>query len=134
LKGKPGQRPHLVYRGHVAVDPRARCVRACLAERAEGHEGDALAPILDRARFVLPGLASVGADQGFAAERVWEGAAERRIVAYVPPQKTMLPRNGCKPRTNAQRLALEARARMKSERGVWAYRQRMADAEGVIAG
>jgi hypothetical protein len=24
LKGKPGQRPHLVYRGHVAVDPKAR--------------------------------------------------------------------------------------------------------------
>jgi len=133
LKGKPGQRPHLVYRGHVAVDPQTRCVAACLGERAEGHEGDALAPILDRSRFSLPWLASVGADQGFAAERVWEDAARRRIVAYVPPQKTMLPRNAGKPRTNAQRLALEAKARMKSEQGVWAYRRRMADAEGVIA-
>lgn len=133
LKGKPGQRPHLVYRGHVAVDPQARCVAACLGERAEGHEGDALAPILDRSRFSLPRLASVGADQGFAAERVWEDAARRRIVAYVPPQKTMLPRNASKPRTNAQRLALDAKARMKSEQGVWAYRRRMADAEGVIA-
>lgn len=133
LKGKPGQRPHLVYRGHVGVDPKKRCIASCLGERAEGHEGDALAPILDRARFVLPRLASVGADQGFAAERVWEDAAERGIVAYVPPQKTMLPRQDGEPRTNSQRLALAARARAKSERGLWAYRRRMADAEGVIA-
>jgi transposase len=133
LKGKPGQRPHLVYRGHVAVDPEKRCVVACLGERAEGYEGDALAPILDRVRFLLPELASVGADQGFAAERVWEDAANRRVVAYIPPQKTMLPRDERGPRTNAERLALQARARAKSEAGVWAYRQRMADAEGVIA-
>jgi transposase len=133
LKGKPGQRPHLVYRGHVAVDPKARCVAACLGERAEGHEGDALAPILDRVRFLLPELASVGADQGFAAERVWEDVTERRIVAHIPPQKTMLPRNGREPRTNVQRLALAAKARAKSDAGVWAHRRRMADAEGVIA-
>ncbi len=107
LKGKPGQRPHLVHRGQVAVDPKKRCVAGCLGERAEGYEGDALAPLLDRVRFVLPDLASVGADQGFAAERVWQDAAEREIVAYIPPQKTMLPRDGREPRTNAQRLALE---------------------------
>ena len=133
LKGKPGQRPHLVYRAHVAVDPKARCVAGCLGERAEGHEGDALAPILDRARFVVPELVSVGADQGFAAERVWKGASERGIVAYIPPQKTMLPRDGREPRTNAQRLALAAKERARSNAGVWAYRRRMADAEGVIA-
>jgi transposase len=133
LKGKPGQRPHLVYRGHVAVDPKARCVAGCLGERAEGHEGDALAPILDRVRFLLPELASVGADQGFAAERVWADAEERRIIAHIPPQKTMLPRDGLKPRTNAQLLALAAKQRAKSEAGVWAHRRRMADAEGVIA-
>jgi hypothetical protein len=133
LKGKPGQRPHLVYRGHVGVDPKKRCVASCLGERAEGHEGDALAPILERVRFLLPELASVGADQGFAAARVWEDTAERRIVAHIPPQKTMLPRDGREPRTNAQRLALEARARAKSDAGVWAHRRRMADAEGVIA-
>jgi transposase len=132
LKGKPGQRPHLVYRGHVAVDPKARCIVSCLGERAEGHEGDGLAPILDRARFAVPKLASVGADQGYAAERVWEGTAQRGVVAYIPPQKTMLPK-GDEARTNAQRLALEARARTKSERGLWAYQRRMADAEGVIA-
>jgi transposase len=133
LKGKPGQRPHLVYRGHVAVDPRARCVAACLGERAEGHEGEALAPILDRVRFLLPELASIGADQGFAAERVWADAADRQLTAYIPPQPTMLPRDERGPRTNAQRLALEARARTKSDTGIWAYRRRMADAEGVIA-
>jgi len=133
LKGKPGQRPHLVYRGQVGVDPKKRCVASCLGERAEGHEGDALAPILDRVRFVLPELMSVGADQGFAAERVWEGAAKRRIVAHIPPQKTMLPREGREPRTSAQRLALAAKQRAKSDAGVWAHRRRMADAEGVIA-
>lgn len=133
LKGKPGQRPHLVHRGQVAVDPKKRCVAGCLGERAEGYEGDALAPLLDRVRFVLPQLASVGADQGFAAERVWADAAKRRIVAHIPPQKTMLPRHGHEPRTNAQRLALAARARAKSAAGIWAHRRRMADAEGVIA-
>jgi transposase len=133
LKGKPGQRPHLVHRGQVAVDPKTRCVAGCLGERAEGYEGDALAPLLDRVRFVLPELATVGADQGFAAERVWQDAAERGLVAYIPPQETMLPADGREPRTNAQRLALEARARAKSEAGVWAHRRRMADAEGVIA-
>jgi len=133
LKGKPGQRPHLVHRGQVAVDPKRRCVAGCLAERAEGYEGDALGPLLDRVRFLLPELASVGADQGFAAERVWEDAAERGIIAYIPPQKTMLPRDGRAPRTNAQRLALAARARAKSEAGISAHRLRMADAEGVIA-
>lgn len=133
LKGKPGQRPHLVYRGHVGVDPKTRCVAGCLGERAEGHEGDALAPLLDRVHFLLPELASVGADQGFAAERVWEDAAERRIVAYIPPQPSMLPRNGGQPRTDVQRLALAAKARAKSNAGIWAHRRRMADAEGVIA-
>ena len=33
LRGKPGQRPHLVYRGQVAVDPKARCVVAAAASR-----------------------------------------------------------------------------------------------------
>src|SRR5437867_695843 len=29
LRGTPGQRPHLVHRGPVAVDPKARCIAAC---------------------------------------------------------------------------------------------------------
>ena len=132
LRGKPGQRPHLVYRGQVAVDPKARCVVACLGEEADGYEGDALEPILDRTRFACPELASVAADSGFAAERVWRGVEQRGLVAYIPPQPTMLPKQG-EPKSDAQRQAVAARTRCKSERGIWAHKQRMADAEGVIS-
>lgn len=132
LRGKPGQRPHLVYRGQVGVDPKARCVVACLGEEADGYEGDGLSPILDRARFACPELASVGADQGFAAERVWKDARRRRLTAYIPPQRTMLPPAGAEPRTEAEREARAARERCKSEKGIWAHKRRMADAEGVI--
>jgi transposase len=132
LRGKPGQRPHLVYRGQVAVDPRARCVVACRGERADGFEGDALAEIVDRARFLCPELASVSADQGYAAERVWRTMEERGIVAFVPPQKRMLPPDG-EAKTEAQRAAKAARARCKSSRGIWAHERRMADSEGAIA-
>jgi transposase len=131
LRGKPGQRPHLVYRGQVAVDPKARCVVACLGEQADGYEGDGLDPLLDRARFACPELASVGADSGFAAERVWRGVERRRLVAYIPPQPTMLPKNAA-PTSDAQHQAVAARERCKTGRGVWAHKQRMADAEGVI--
>lgn len=131
LRGKPGQRPHLVYRGQVAVDPKARCVVACLGEDAGGYEGDGVDPILDRARFACPELASIGADSGFAAERVWRGVERRGLLAYIPPQPTMLPQDG-EPKTEAQRQALAARVRCKSEQGVWAHKRRMADAEGVI--
>ncbi|MCA1699942.1 MAG: transposase [Actinobacteria bacterium] len=131
LRGKPGQRPHLVHRGQVAVDPRARCVVSCIGEQADGHEGDALVPVLERSRFCCPELSSVGADQGFAAERVWKAVAAAGVTAYVPPQRTMLPK-GEEPTSAAQREALAARERCKSERGVWAHKRRMADAEGVI--
>jgi transposase len=131
LRGKPGQRPHLVYRGQVAVDPKARCVVACLGEAADGYEGDALPPLLDRARFVCRELTSVGADSAFSAERVWRALAQRGLTAYLPPQPTMLPVDG-EPRSEAQRQALAARSRCKSARGIWAHKRRMADAEGVI--
>jgi transposase len=131
LRGKPGQRPHLVHRGQVAVDPKARCVVACLGERADGHEGDAAVPLVERGRFACPELASVGADQGFAAERVWAGLERLRVEAFIPPQRTMLPTAG-EPKTDAQRQAKRARERCKTERGVWAHKRRMADAEGVI--
>jgi transposase len=132
LRGKPGQRPHLVHRGQVGVDRKARCVVACLGEGADGYEGDGLAPILDRARFACPELASVGADQGYAAERVYKDAQRRRLIAYIPPQRTMLPPTGSEPRTEAEQEALAARARCKSEAGIAAHKRRMADAEGVI--
>jgi transposase len=120
LRGKPGQRPHLVYRGQVRSTRRPAVSFACLGEQADGYEGDALEPVLDRARFVCP-LASVAADSGLAAERVWRGLEKRAITAYAPPQPTMLPTDG-EPKTEAQRAALAARERCKSERGVWAHK------------
>ena len=132
LRHKPGQRPHLVHRGQVAVDPKARCVVACLGEQADGHEGDALVPIIDRARFAVPKLESLGTDQGYAAERVWDAVAEAGITAYVPPQRTMLPAPGEGPKTSAQAAAQAARERCKTPTGVWSYIQRMGDAEGVV--
>jgi transposase len=132
LRGKPGQRPHLVHRGQVAVDPKARCVVACLGERADGHEGDAAPRLHDRARFHCRELASVGADQGFAAERVWSQLESRSLEVFIPPQKTMLVEGG-EPRTAPERHALAARERCKSQAGVWAHKRRMADAEGVIS-
>jgi transposase len=132
LRGKPGQRPHLVYRGQVAVDGKHRVIVACRGEQADGFEGDAVEPLLDRARFACPELASIGADSGFAAERVWRASELRRITAYIPPQPTMLPKRGEEATTEAQRQALAARARCKSPAGIEAHRRRMADAEGVI--
>jgi Transposase DDE domain len=105
---------------------------ACRGEQADGFEGDAVEPLLDRARFVCPELASIGADSGFAAERVWVAAEQRRLRAFVPPQPTMLPKAGQDATTEAQRQAVAARARCKSAAGVEAHRRRMADAEGVI--
>lgn len=132
LRGKPGQRPHLVYRGQVAVDRKHRVIIACRGEQADGFEGDAVEPLLDRARFACPDLESIGADSGFAAERVWRAAERRRITAYIPPQPTMVPKAGEEPTTEAQRQALAARSRCKSPAGIEAHRRRMADAEGVI--
>jgi hypothetical protein len=44
----------------------------------------------------------------------------------------MLP-PGSEPRTEAEREAQAARARCRTEAGIWAYKRRMADAEGVIS-
>ena len=133
LRGKPGQRPHLVHRAQIAVDPKARCIVACLGETADGHEGDALAPIIQRARFACPELESVGADQGFAGEQVWKDVASLGVIAYVPPQRTMLPPAGEQPKTDAKREALAARQRCKTPTGIWAHIRRMCDAEGGVA-
>jgi len=133
LRGKPGQRPHLMHRGQIAIDPKARCVVACLGERATGHEGDALGPIIDRARFAVPELVSVGADQGFAGEQAWADVAQRGVIAFVPPQRTMLPQPGAQPHTTAKQAAVAARERCKTAKGIWAYQRRMCDAEGGVA-
>lgn len=115
----------------MAVDPRRRCIVACLGESAAGYEGDAIGPLLDRARFVVPDLVSVGADQGYAAERVYADLERRGIAAFIPPQPKMLPAGA--PTSTSQRRALAARARTKSAEGIWAHARRMADAEGAIA-
>lgn len=131
LRHKPGQRARLQHRGQVAVDPKHRCIVACLGESASGFEGDAIAPLRDRARFVVPELCSIGADKGFCAVRVWADLTQRRITAFIPPQARMLPAGV--PATQSQRLALAARARTKTAEGLWAHARRMADAEGAIA-
>ena len=101
-------------RGGGAVLRRGRGrVVACRGEQADGHEGDALAPIADRARFACPRLESVGADQGFAAERVWAAMEDRGLEAFVAPRLTMLPADA-EPKTDAQRAALAARERCKT--------------------
>src|SRR3954465_15792899 len=133
LRGKPGQRPHLVYRAQIAVDPKARCIVACLGETADGHEGAALAPIIQRARFACPELESGGADQGFAGDQVWKAVAALGVIAYVPPQRTMLPAAGEPPKTDAKREALSARQRCQTPAGIWAHIRRMCDAEGGVA-
>lgn len=133
LRGKPGQRPHLVFRGQVAVDPKARVIVAARGERADGFEGDAVPELLDRARFQAPALQSFAADRGYAAKAVWEEAAGRGLDAYVPPRRSQLPPRGEAPTTAGQTLALAARRRCKSAAGVWAHARRLADAEGAIA-
>jgi transposase len=133
LRHKPGQRPHLVYRGQVAVDPRCRVVVGCLAERATGFEGDAIGPLLDRLRFLVPDLRSLGADQGYSALGVWQELDSRRIRAYIPPNPTQLPPGGRPAATPVQARALTARAQTTSPEGIWAHARRLADAEGVIA-
>jgi hypothetical protein len=133
LRGKPGQRPHLVMRGQVAVDPKARVIVAARGERADGFEGDAVGELLDRARFQAPELQSFAADRGYAAKAVWEEAERRGLDAYVPPRRSQLPPRGQAPTSAGQALALAARRRCKSPTGVWAHAHRLADAEGAIA-
>src|SRR5690606_26531260 len=72
LRHKPGQRPHLVHRAQVATDPKNRVIVAVCAERATGHEGDALPAIIDRARWARHRAGEVGADQGYASAAVYE--------------------------------------------------------------
>ena len=132
LRRKPSERVHLVYRAQVAVDPKRRCVVACLAEHADGFEGDGAAPLLDRARFHLPQLRSFAADAGSAAQRVWEDAQQRGLEAFLPPQPHMLPDPKREPRTRSEALAGQARRRCSSPAGRQAARRRLADAEGVI--
>ena len=55
------------------------------------------------------------------------------MIAYVPPQRTMLPAAGEQPKTDAKREARAARQRCKTPAGIWAHMRRMCDAEGGVA-
>ena len=55
------------------------------------------------------------------------------MIAYAPPQRTMLPAAGTEPKTDAKREALAARQRCKTPAGIWAHIRRMCDAEGGVA-
>src|SRR3954469_106061 len=83
LRGKPGQRPHLVYRGQVAVDPKRRVIVACRGEQADGFRGGPGGAAACPRPLRLSQAESIGADEGFAAERIWRAADERAITAFI---------------------------------------------------
>ena len=89
-----------------------------MGEQADGHEGDALVPIIERARFACPALESVGADQGFAAERVWRGVADAGVTAFVPPSARCCPPTMASPDRCAARGPSRPRALQDPGRGV----------------
>ena len=105
LRHKPGQRPHLVHRGQIAIDPKARCVVACLGETADGYDGDALVPILQRARFACPELVSVG------AIRASPPSACGRASPSWASRRPCRPSARCWPPTARPRPALSTRRR-----------------------
>ena len=88
LRGKPGQRPHLVYRGQVAVDRKQRVIVACRGEQADGFEGDAVEPLLgsrplrlsraglDRRRLGLRGRARLAGGRAAPDHRLHPAAAD----------------------------------------------------------
>lgn len=123
LRGKPGQRPHLVHRAQVATDPKARVIVAVRAERATGHEGQALPELVRRARWAGHAVAELVADSGYAAQAVYQDLQARGVLALIPPQPNMLGH----PEGRA------ARARCRSAAGRGAYIDRQAHAEGAIS-
>jgi hypothetical protein len=64
---------------------------------------------------------------------VWTDVHRRGVIAFVPPQRTMLPDADSEPKTSAQAAAVAARRRCKTPQGIWAYERRMADAERGVA-
>jgi transposase len=123
LRYKPGHRPHLVYRAQVATDPKARVIVAVHAEPATGHEADSLAIIIDRSKWLRHKVAEIVADAGYASDAVYSDLAQRRIMAFIPPQPNMLKRAG----------GQAARKRCRSARGIDAAIDRITHGEGAIA-
>src|SRR3954447_13963083 len=122
LRHKPGHRTHLVHRGQVAVDPKARVIVAVQAERATGSEADCLEDLVTRARFAGHAVAELAADSGYAGQDAYATLDALRTVALIPPQPA------------AKHLAAEqARERMRTATGRDAAFDRQAHAEGAIA-
>ena len=123
LRHKPGQRTHLVHRVQVATDPKARVIVAVQAERATGHEGDALPALIARARWAGHHVSEVCADQGYAGRDVYRRLDALGVMAFIPPQA-----HQAKKGVEAQ----AARARCKTPAGVSATIDRMTHGEGAI--
>jgi transposase len=122
LRHKPGHRTHLVHRGQVAVDPKARVIVAVQAERATGSEADCVADLVTRARFAGHAVAELAADSGYASHDAYAALEALGTVALIPPQP------GAK-----HAAAEQARARMRTATGRDAAFDRQAHAEGAIA-
>ncbi|MDQ3690639.1 MAG: transposase [Chloroflexota bacterium] len=86
LRHKPGHRKHLVHRGQVAVDPKARVIVAVQAERATGSEADCLSDIVTRARFAGHAVTELAADAGYASEASYVALDKLKTTALIPPQ------------------------------------------------
>lgn len=124
LRHKPGQRAHLVHRVQVATDPKSRVIVAVQAERATGHEGDALPGLVARARWAGHRVSEVCADQGYAGKAVYHELDALGVVAFIPPQA-----HQAKKGLQAQ----AARQRCKTPAGVGAAIDRMTHGEGAIS-
>jgi transposase len=122
LRHKPGHRTHLVHRGQVAVDPKARVIVAVQAERATGGEADCLKDLVTRARFVGHTVSELAADSGYSSQNAYATLDELRTVALIPPQP------GAK-----HPAAEQARDRVRAATGRDAAFDRQAHAEGAIA-
>jgi len=122
LRHKPGHRTHLVHRGQVAVDPKARVIVAVQAERATGSEANCLEDVVMRARFAGHSVAELAADSGYASQDAYTALDALGTVALIPPQP------------GAKHPAAEAaRERMRTAAGRDAAFDRQAHAEGAIS-
>jgi transposase len=122
LRHKPGHRTHLVHRGQVAVDPKARVIVAVHAEAATGSEADCLRSVVTCARFAGHAVAELSADSGYASQDAYATLDALGTIALIPPQP------GAK-----HAAADHARALMRTPTGRDAAFDRQAHAEGAIA-
>lgn len=122
LRHKPGHRQHLVHRGQVAVDPKARVIVAVQAEHATGSEADCLADLVTRARFAGHTVSELAADSGYASQRSYAALEKLKTMALIPPQPCA-----------KHDAAVAARERMRTPTGRDARCDRQAHAEGAIS-